>query len=52
MKYSKTFCLLTFIELVFTAWGQTKNDRLLLGKLNAQQELKSALNEIYICRLF
>ena len=40
----KTFCLWTFLALTINACGQTKNNHNRLGKIYAEQELKSALN--------
>lgn len=46
MTYIKSFFFLTFITLALTACGQTKNDRVILGKTYAEQELKTALTNI------
>ena len=45
MKYIKS--TLTFLMLVIylTACGQSKSDRLILGKKNAEEEIKSALSD-------
>lgn len=43
MKNIKTFYFLTLLTFAFTAYGQKKEDRLLMGKSYAERELTSAL---------
>ena len=45
MKNIKTLFFLTLLTFTLTACGQTKNDRIILGKSFAEQELKSALTD-------
>ncbi len=45
MKKVKTLFLLTLLTFAMAACGQTKNDRIILGKSFAEQELKSALTD-------
>ena len=43
MRTIKTFFFLTLLTFTLTACGQTKNDRTILGKSYAEQELRFAL---------
>lgn len=45
MRTIKTIYFLTFLTLTLIACGQTKNDRAILGKAYAEQELKFALSD-------
>ena len=45
MKKVKTLFLLTLLTFAMAACGQTKNERTILGKSYAEQELKSALTD-------
>jgi hypothetical protein len=45
MRTIKTIFFLTFLTFTLTACGQTKNDRTILGKTYAEQELKFALTD-------
>ena len=45
MRTIKTIFFLTLLTFTLTACGQTKKDRAILGKANAEQELKFALSD-------
>ena len=45
MTNIKTFCFLTLLTFTLAACGQTKDNRTIIGKSYAQQELKLALND-------
>ena len=45
MTYTKTIFFLTLLTLTLTSFGQTKHNRNILGKTNAESELKTALND-------
>jgi hypothetical protein len=44
MKCFKSLCLFFVISLSINVCGQTKSDRIMLGKANAELELKEALS--------
>lgn len=45
MTNMKAIYFLTLLTFTLTSYGQTKSDRTILGKSNAEQELKTALSE-------